>query len=110
MKRTILFFFVTSLLFGSCSFWNDDYRDTVDQFVSVAYKADNVDFAQYKTFAIADSILYVEGDKNVRQKNNLSEEVKAVVEKEMVALGYTLFAQARVNSVHRTSSWTSHIL
>lgn len=95
MKRTILFLFVTSLLVGSCSFWNDDYRETVDQFVSVAYKADNVDFTQYKTFAIADSILYVEGDKNVRQKNNLSEEVKAVVENEMTALGYKLFAPGK---------------
>lgn len=89
MKKTILFLFVTTLLAGSCSFFNDDYRETVDQFVSVAYRADNTDFSQYKTYVVADSLLYVDGDKNLRKKNNLSDEVKSAVAQEMNALGYT---------------------
>ena len=91
MKKTFLFFLVTSLLVGSCSFFNDDYQETLDQFVSVAYRADDTDFSQYKTYVIADSILYVDGDKNVRKKNDLTNEVKSVVANQMNTLGYSPF-------------------
>ena len=91
MKKTFLFFLATSLLVGSCSFFNDDYQETLDQFVSVAYRADETDFSQYKTYVIADSILYVDGDKNVRKKNDLTNEVKSVVANQMNTLGYSPF-------------------
>ena len=91
MKKTFLFFLVTSPLVGSCSFFNDDYQETLDQFVSVAYRADETDFSQYKTYVIADSILYVDGDKNVRKKNDLTNEVKSVVADQMNTLGYSPF-------------------
>jgi hypothetical protein len=98
MKRTILILFVTSLLVGSCSFFNDDYRETIEQFVSVAYKSDNADFSQYETYVVADSILYVDGDKNVRKKNDLTDEVKSVIAGAMNALGYTPFIASSASS------------
>ena len=98
MKRTILILFVTSLLVGSCSFFNDDYHETVDQFVSVAYRSDNADFSQYETYVVADSILYVDGDKNVRKKNDLTDEVKSVIAGAMNALGYTPFIASSASS------------
>lgn len=88
MKKIFLFFTVT-LFLGSCSLFNTNYSETIDQFVSVAYKADDIDFAQYKTFVVADSILYVDGEKNVRKKNNLTKEVRDIVTKELTDLGYT---------------------
>ena len=98
MKRTILILFVTSLLVGSCSFFNDDYQETLEQFVSVAYKSDNADFSQYETYVVADSILYVDGDKNVRKKNDLTDEVKSVIAGAMNALGYTPFIASSASS------------
>lgn len=91
MKKTFFLVLITSLLAGSCSFWNNDYHETMSQFVSVAYRADNTDYSQYKTFFVADSLLYVDGEKNLRKKNNLTDEVKGIVTKELTDLGYTPF-------------------
>ena len=92
MKKLFLLFIVAALSSTICTVFNEDYDETVEQFVSVAYRSADTDFSQFKTFVVADSILYVDSDKSVRKKNNLTEEVKSAVTSELTSLGYSVAA------------------
>lgn len=83
-------FLVLSFVVGSCSYFNDGYEETLDQFVSVAYKSPDADFSKYQTYSVSDALLYVDGEKSNRLPSTLANRLSAVVKEEMNALGYKL--------------------
>lgn len=94
MRKKLIIPFCGLLLMAatSCSFFNNDYDQTEEQFVSLAYKSPDADFSGYRTYVITDDILYVNGDDQERISNDLTDNVIALVAGQMNSLGYTRVA------------------
>ena len=86
-KNLLLIICLCFFALSSCDLYEDNY-DTVGQITSVAIKSPDADFSQYKTFAITDSVLFIENEKSTRKKNELSDMVISCVAKEFESLGY----------------------
>lgn len=72
----------------SCS-WGDDWDETQDQILTIAYKSPEADFSQYRTFAVADSMTVVINGEKERVQNDESMKVYNQVVHNLTGLGYT---------------------
>lgn len=75
------------VLTSGCSFFSNDTSETENQYISLVYKSPDSKFT-YQTYAITDSVLYVNGDKNERTSNSLTEKVVDLVASQMDACNY----------------------
>ncbi len=87
VKLSILAFL--SVWVASCSWGPGDLDETQDQILTIAYKSPEANFANYKTFAISDSMAVVIDGSKKRVKNEESEKVYNLIVQNLQRLGYT---------------------
>lgn len=93
VKLTLLAF--VSVWVASCSWGPGDLDETQDQILTIAYKSPDANFAQLKTYAVADSMSVVINGKKERVKNETSDKIFSQIIQNMNSLGYTMVEAAQ---------------
>ncbi len=94
LLRLSILSILCTMLAVSCSWWGDSDAESAEQVVSIAAKSPDADFSRYQTFCITDSILYTNGERSHRVKDNVAEKFLHKISSNFQHYGYTLTEEA----------------
>jgi hypothetical protein len=89
IKRLVIALFVGTLMVTSCNWGPNALDETRDQILTAAYKQDTVNFAQFQSYAITDSVTVIYHRKKFRVSNDTTSQIIAQVVQNMNKNGYT---------------------
>ncbi len=87
VKLSIIAFL--SVWIVSCSWGPGNLDEIHDQILTIAYKSPEANFANYKTFAVSDSMSVVIDESKKRVKDEQSEKIYKLIVQNLTKLGYT---------------------
>lgn len=86
-KRYFILILLSVLALNSCDLYEDN-NETLGQITSAVIKSPDADFSQYRTFAITDSVLFVNNKDSKRTKTEFSDLIVNCVSEEFETIGY----------------------